>query len=79
MLSRLVVVSQVTYIITLSAKTITDTYSLVETMASLGEVAFTGDSGKTYVPMTKLPLTITQNGVTYYLNTSAVSLSDIFW
>lgn len=67
------------YHYTLSAKTITDTYSLVgNDGTSLGEVTFTGDSGKTYVPMTKLPMTITQNGVTYYWNTSAVSLTQTY-
>lgn len=62
------------YHYTLSAKTITDTYQLVgNDGAALGTVTYTGDSGATYVPMTKLPTTITQDGVTYYLNTNTVA------
>lgn len=63
----------------LSAKSITDTYQLVSTDGTdLGQVTYTGDSGVTYVPLAKLPTTIDKDGVTYYLNVSAVAATQTY-
>lgn len=63
----------------LSAKSITDTYQLVSTDGTdLGQVTYTGDSGATYVPLAKLPTTIDKDGVTYYLNVSAVAATQTY-
>nr|WP_253955924.1 MBG domain-containing protein [Lactiplantibacillus pentosus] len=63
----------------LSAKSITDTYQLVSTDGTdLGQVTYTGNSGATYVPLAKLPTTIDKDGVTYYLNVSAVAATQTY-
>ncbi|WP_048000718.1 MBG domain-containing protein [Lactiplantibacillus herbarum] len=57
-----------------------DTYQLVSTNGDIlaDNVTFTGNSGTTYNPLTKLPSTIVKDGVTYYLRTSAVPTTQTY-